>query len=161
MTRTQIHEQFVSEFHDGSSVTTVTASDLATVEQELGIVLPESYRSFILHHGPVRTPSLLHLVVVLEAKLWAIDDFIKPTEIVSDSRLYWSGGMSKDLVGFAGDGMGNMFCFRRSPDSTLPPDDASIWFFDHEFCDDVTELSDSFDSWLFSYLKLKRPELTR
>ena len=161
MTRAQIHEQFASEFHDGSSITTVTSADLATVEQELGIMLPESYRSFILAHGTVRTPSVLDLVVDLDAELWAISDFIAPAEIVRDSRLYWSGGMSDELVGFAGDGMGNMFCFRRSPVSTSRPDDASVWFFDHEFCDDISELADSFDSWLFSYLKLKRPEVTR
>jgi hypothetical protein len=161
MTRAQIHEQFVSEFHAGSPVATVTASDLATVERELGIVLPESYHSFMLTHGTVRTPSLLDLVVDLEAELWAISDFIAPAEIVRDSRLYWSGGMSEQLVGFAGDGMGNMFCFRRSPVSTSRPDDASVWFFDHEFCDDIHQLEDSFDSWLFSYLKLKRPELKR
>ena len=161
MTRAQIHEQFVSEFHDGSSVATVTASDLATVERELSIVLPESYRSFILTHGTVRASSLLDLVVDLDAELWAISDFIAPAEIVSDSRLYWSGGMSDQLVGFAGDDMGNMFCLRRSSVSSSRPDDAPVLFFDHEFCDHNRQLADSFDSWLFSYLKLKRPELTR
>jgi hypothetical protein len=161
MTRAQIHEQFVSEFRDSSPVTPVAASDLVTVERELEIVLPESYRSFILTHGTVHTPSLLDLIVDLDVELWALRGFIVPADIIRDSRLCWSGGMSDELVGFAGDDMGNMFCFRRSPISTSRPDDASVWFFDHEFCDHISELADSFDSWLFSYLKLKRPELTR
>src|SRR4051794_26316794 len=106
MTRVQIHERFVSEFHDGSRVTPATLTDLATIEQELGTVLPQSYLSFMQAHGSVRTPSLLDLVVDSEAELWAISDFLTPADVVRDTRVYWSGGMSNDLVGFADDGMG-------------------------------------------------------
>ena len=161
MTRVQIHERFVAEFHDGSRVTPATLADLATIEQELGTVLPQSYLSFMQAHGAVRTPSLLDLVVDSEAELWAISDFITPAEVVRDTRGYWSAGMSDDLVGFAGDGMGDLFCFRRLPVGTARPDDSPVWFFDHEFCDDIRQLADSFDDWMFSYLKLKRQELTR
>ncbi|MSU58249.1 MAG: SMI1/KNR4 family protein [Pedosphaera sp.] len=161
MTRAQIHDRFVAEFHDQSRVTPATLADLATIEQELGTVLPQSYLSFMQEHGAVRTPSLLDLVVNTEAELWVISNFIAPADVVRDTRGYWSGGMSDDLIGFADDGMGDLFCFRRLPVGTARPDDSPVWFFDHEFCDHIRQLADSFDDWMFSYLKLKRQELSR
>jgi hypothetical protein len=110
----------------------------------------------MLEHGPIRTPSLLKLVVDAQAELWAVDDFIGPSEAVRDTKLYWSGGMSRELAGFAGDGMGDLFCFRRQRTGGSRPDDASVWFFDHEFPDEDHELAKSFDEWLASYLKLSR-----
>jgi hypothetical protein len=68
--------------------------------------------------------------------------------------------MSEQLVEFASDSMGNLFCFRRVAPDSPRADDAEVWFFDHEFCRD-SKVADSFDAWLLSYLKLKREDLTR
>ena len=69
--------------------------------------------------------------------------------------LYWSGGMSPELVGFAGDGMGNLFCFRRLGTAADRPDDAPVWLFDHEFPDRDVQIALSFDDWLTSFLALR------
>jgi hypothetical protein len=161
MTHAQIHECFTAEFHAGSKAVVVTSAEIDEQERELSTLLPQSYRSFLLTYGCLCTPSLLSLIVDKEADLWAIAGFIEPAQAVTDTRLYWSGGMDKNLIGFAGDVMGNLFCFRRIAVGAPRPDDAPICFFGHEFCDQDIKLADSFDDWLFSYLKLTREDLTR
>ena len=161
MTRAQIHQRFATEFSDGASTTLVTPAEIDAIERELSTVLPQSYISFVQAHGCIRTPTLLNLTVKAEVDLWAIADFILPTQAATDTKLYWSGGMADTLVGFAGDVMGNLFCFRRLAVGTPRPDDAPVCFFDHEFCDKDIKLADSFDDWLFSYLRLTRKDLTR
>jgi hypothetical protein len=156
MTRAQIQQEFVAAFSEGEPAILATASDLATMEQELGTSLPQSYVAFMQTHGAIRTPSMLKLVVDTESDLWALEDFITPGEAIRDTKLYWSGGMSAELVGFAGDGMGNLFCFRRLRTGAPRPDDVPVCFFDHEFPDANSELAKSFDEWLASYLKLGR-----
>jgi hypothetical protein len=156
MTRTETHKEFVAAFAEGEHPTLATTTALSAMERELGTLLPQAYLTFMQTHGAVRTPSLPGLVVDAESDLWALADFFAPEEAVGDTKLYWSGGMSTELVGFAGDGMGNMFCFRRLMSVADRPDDAPVWFFDHEFPDDDRELAQSFDGWLGSFLELRK-----
>ncbi len=156
MTRAEVHREFVATFAQGERPTPATATALSAMERELGTTLPQAYLTFMQTYGAVCTPSLLGLVVDAESDLWALADFIAPEEAVGDTKLYWSGGMSPELVGFAGDGMGNMFCFRRLISVADRPDDAPVWFFDHEFPDHDRQLAQSFDGWLGSFLALRK-----
>jgi hypothetical protein len=72
-----------------------------------------------------------------------------------DTRDSWSGGMPQDLVGFANDAGGNYFCYPRRR-HRAPPDDAPVWFFDHESVE-AYELSPSLAAWLAWYLDNLRP----
>jgi hypothetical protein len=62
--------------------------------------------------------------------------------------------MPDDLIGFGNDSMGNMFCFKKLNPNSERPDDLSIWFFEHDF-NEVSRISESFNSWLESYISLK------
>jgi hypothetical protein len=132
--------------------------DGARIEAELGTVLPQSYLQFIHTHGAPFTPSILSLIVESGRDAPDIREFKTPEEAVRDSRLYWSGGMSEELIGLASDCMGSMFCFRRQPAGRARPDDAEVWFFDHDYCAEH-KLADSFDGLIRSFVALKGPEL--
>ncbi len=136
----------------------VAVLDIASAEQELATVLPQSYITFMQKYGAVQTPSVLSLIVDGEHEHWDLMAISKIAELIEGTKSYWSAGMSEQLVGFATDSMGNLFCFRRVGPKTPRADDAEVWFFDHEFCSD-SKVADSFDQWLLSYLKLKRDDL--
>jgi hypothetical protein len=159
MTRADIHKLFVFEFHQGTLPAPATVSDVRRVERELGTALPQSYLTFIQTHGSVRTPSLLSLIADGEHESGDLMVICEIAEVIKGTRGYWSAGMSDQLIGFASDSMGNLFCFRRVEPGSHRMDDAEVWFFDHEFCK-VKKIADGFDAWLFSYLKLKRADLT-
>jgi hypothetical protein len=161
MTRAQIQQLFVAEFHAGEAAERFVASDIPRIESELATVLPQSYITFMQTHGSVFTPSLLSLIVDGRHAQWDVQQFLQAAEVIEDTRMNWSGDMSNTLVCFAYDSGGNLFCFRRSQPGMARPEDAPVWFFDHEFCDDFSQIAESFDDWLFSYLKLKRQDLTR
>ena len=158
MTRATIHQLFVSELHEGEPPVRIAASDIQRVEQELATVLPHSYITFMETHGPVNTPSLLSLIVDGEHEMWDVMIIFKIADVIEGTKGSWSAGMSEQLVAFASDSTGNLFCFRRVSPSSPRADDAEVWFFDHEFCSD-SKVADSFDAWLKNYLKLKRPDL--
>ena len=109
-------------------------------------------------HGAVQTPSVLSLIVDGEHEQWDVMSISKIAELIEGTKGYWSAGMSEQLVGFASDSMGNLYCFRRVASKTPRADDSEVWFFDREFCSD-SKVADSFDEWLLSYLKLKRDDL--
>jgi hypothetical protein len=158
MTRAKIHKLFVSEFHQGEPPVPVAASDIQRIERELATVLPKSYVTFMQSQGSVYTPSLLSLIVDGEHEQWDVTSISKVAEVIEGTRGYWSAGMPEELVGFASDSMGNLFCFRRVDAGSPRADDAEVWFFDHDFCSD-SKVAESFDEWLLSYIKLKREDV--
>ena len=160
MTRSEIHQLFVTEFHRGEPPVPIAAQDIQRVERELTTVLPQAYVTFMRTHGSVHTPSLLSLIVDGEHEQWDVTVISEISEVIEGTKGYWSAGMSDKLVGFASDSMGNLFCFRRVPLDSPRTDDAEVWFFDHDFCSEA-RVAESFDEWLLGYLKLKRPDLNR
>jgi hypothetical protein len=147
-TRADIHDGFVSRFHAGKRPVRVTAEKLNKIEEALNTRLPEAYRQFMLRHGAVYTPSILDEVA--ESKLGKpdIQEFLKPKQATEYTKMYWSGGMPADVIGFASDCMGNMIGFRRQSESS---DDSPVVFFDHEYVE-VSEIFSSFDGFLAWYL---------
>lgn len=154
MTRDDIHQSFVSKFHEGPPPVHVADSEIQRAERELATVLPESYITFMQAHGAVHTPSILSLIVNGKSDQWDLMDIFEIKDLIEGTRGYWSGGMSDQLIGFASDSMGNLFCFRRVAPFAQRPNDAEVWFFDHEFCSE-SKIVDSFDEWLLNYIKLK------
>jgi hypothetical protein len=154
MTRVHIHEAFVSAFHEGETPVPVDSTGIAQIERDLATVLPQSYVTFMQKHGPVHTPSLISLIVDGGHEAWDVMVISEVAEVINGTRAYWSAGMSEQLVGFASDSMGNLFCFRRVPVGSVREDDAEVWFFDHDLCEE-SKIASGFDAWLASFLKLK------
>ena len=153
MTRAEIHSLFVARFHQGDPPTPVSRAEIERGERELDTVFPRSYITFMQTHGTIRTPSLLPLIVAGTHELWDVMVFFGISDVIEGTKGYWSAGMSEQMVGFASDSMGNLFCLRRADPDSGRADDAEIWFFDHDFCSE-SKVADGFDEWLLSYIKV-------
>lgn len=159
MNRQEIHRSFVTEFASGEPCPS-TLDDLVRVEKELGTVFPQSFVDFMTSFGAVHTPSILDLVTGGESEIapegasFDVQEICTPDAILATTRMYHSGGMDESVVAIASDCMGNVFGFRKCADAKRP-DDATLLIFDHDFCE-VSEEAESFDSWLKSFLDLKK-----
>jgi len=159
MKREEIHRRFVTEFASGESCPSAQA-DLVRVEKVLGTIFPQSFVQFMTTFGAVHTPRILDLVtggeseVAPEGASFDVQEFMTPDAILETTRMYHSGGMDESVIAIASDCMGNVFGFRKCAGSERP-DDAALLIFDHDFCK-VSEEAKSFDSWLKSFLDLKR-----
>ena len=153
MNRQEIHEKFIKEFHYGE-VEKLSLHEIHEIEINLNTVLPQSYIDFLTRYSEAYTPSLLSLIVDEDADLYDLQNITSIKDTIEGTKMYWSGGMPDDLIGFGNDSMGNMFCFKKIDPNSERPDDLPVWFFDHEFVD-VGQISDSFDSWLEAFILLK------
>ena len=159
MKREEIHRSFVAEFASGEPSPS-DLNDLVRVEKELGTIFPQSFIEFMTAFGTVHTPSILDLVTGGESEIapegasFDVQEIMTPDAMLETTRMYHSAGMDESVVAIASDCMGNVFGFRKCTD-TERPDDSSLVIFDHDFCE-VSEEAESFDSWLKSFLDLKR-----
>jgi hypothetical protein len=120
----------------------VSKHALDEVENQLHCRLPEDYKDAVLEVGlPRPTIALLDAIVERELDVDPIGDFYEPREIVADTLEWRQLGMPENLVAFASDGCGNMFCFDTNNN------DSAIFFFDHNL-KSVNLIADSFSTWL-------------
>jgi hypothetical protein len=150
--RAQLHCEFVRRFRFGAAGTPATDDDLDAIEKSLNVILPLAYRSFMRTHGAVYAPDVLGAVVDQNLDHPDLQEIWSARAVVSDTKVMWSGGMPEELTAFANDCMGNIFSFKRLPEFDARPDDAPVWFFDHDY-GTVHELSESFDALLNWYVK--------
>ena len=113
MDRQAIHDRFIKEFHYGE-VIKPSLDEIHHIEIELNTVLPQSYIDFITRYGEAYAPSLLSLIVDEDYELFDIQNITSTKETIEGTKMYWSGGMPDDLIGFGNDSMGNMFCFKKN-----------------------------------------------
>ena len=153
--REKLHSAFAARFATSDPPPrAIDRLDIQCAEQKLGIYLPVSYKQFAMGFGALWTPQILEAIPEsYSTECWALQQILAGPEIVQASEMYWSGGMSSELIGFASDCMGNLFCFHRSDIITTQTDDCPVWFFDHDFCSSH-QLAPSFDAFLDSYLHL-------
>jgi hypothetical protein len=97
----------------------------------------------------VYTPDTLHEIVEANIDHPDIQNILDTAVAIEGTRAYWSGGMPKDVIGVASDGMGNMIGFSRQ---AMASDDAPVVFFDHDLVE-VYEVAPSFDEFLTWYLE--------
>jgi hypothetical protein len=150
MRRSQLQSQFAAEFQRGSRPVGVTLAELDSLEQDLGMLLPNSYRTFLLEQGPIATPTIPDLVA--ESREWSlppVSEFCPPAIALSVTRSAWKSGLPRSLMAFATGPDQTLFCFERGPKGRRRPDEAAVWYFDP-----ITEpgrISGSFDGWLHEY----------
>lgn len=159
MNRKEIQEQFVVEFAAGEP-SSFAADDKSRVEKEFDTLFPHSFVEFAIRFGAIHTPSILDLLTggelaaASEGASFDVQEFMSPSEILEITRMYHSAGMNDSIVAIAFDCMGNVFGFHKFVEPGRS-DDAPVLIFDHDFCE-FSEEAESFDSWLKSFLDLKR-----
>jgi hypothetical protein len=150
-----VFSAFVTKWVGRVSQPAVGAQAIASLEKQLALRLPESYRRFVVSHGtPSTTVALLHSIVEGKHDVHDVSEFIALDELAKATAMYESGGMEPGFLGFATDCMGNMFLFRKA-DCVAGADDAPVWFFDHDFVA-VEDEAPSFMMWLRRFVAIER-----
>lgn len=148
MTLARFNEIWTSSDYPPESV---VESDLRSVEQHLRVDLPDDYRQAILQVGlPRPTIALMAAIVERELDLHSLGDFYSPVEIIKETTGWREIGMPEQLVAFASDGCGNMFCFNADRLRMGSADASAIWFYDHDF-ETVDQIAPSFSDWIEAF----------
>lgn len=136
--------------HPESVPTPVDPERLESAEVRLGTRLAADYREAVLPHGlPQPTIALLDAIVDRELDLHDVSAFLSPDEIVETTQAWRELGLPADLVAFAADCGGNLFCFRSAGEAAVAP----VEFFDHDF-GDVRTVAHSFTEWIEAYCRI-------
>jgi len=152
MNDTSVFSAFVSKWVGTARAGHTVRQGLSQIERALGITLPASYRGFVEQYGTPSTAWLLESIVAGKHDLADVASFIDLSQVIETTRDYESAGMQHGCIAIAGDCMGNLFLFRKA-DCVGEPQDASVWFFDHDFVT-VEQVAPTFTSWLRDYLDI-------
>ncbi|MES2543946.1 MAG: SMI1/KNR4 family protein [Bacteroidota bacterium] len=120
-----------------------------SIEERLKIEFPESYKHFALKYGNIWTPNILELIEEKEIEIADVQEFWNVEQIILDKENEWTSNIEENLIPFASDCMGNIFCFAFK-DLTSRKSDCNIYYYDHDF-DSVENLSISFEQWIEQY----------
>lgn len=148
----QAIDQFVASWNKKPDSHGATQPDLAALESQFGVTLPAAYKYLALTYGDLYTPDILDKVCDLEDEIIEVQKFLPVSQIAEITASCEKAGMAKGYICFASDCLGNMFCFKKEQCKTAP-DDAQIWFFDHDF-NDMEPLSLTFNEWIAQFNEL-------
>lgn len=131
--------------HPNYATDLVSEHELEGAERSIQTRLPADYRSAVLQFGlPRPSAKLLDAIVDRELDLRDVSDFLSPLEIVSVTEDWRDLGLPEELVAFATDCMGNLFCFCTAAEagSSIP-----VFFFNHDYRT-VDVIAPSFTHWI-------------
>jgi hypothetical protein len=125
----------------------VSDEGLRAVEARFGFEFPDDYRAAVLRFGLVSpTIALLDTIVDRELDMPALSDSLHPKEMTETSEAWREMGLPDDMVAFATDCSGNLFCFSTEAG---PP----VFYFDHDY-GTTDMISPSFTSWIDAFCGL-------
>jgi len=131
--------------HPQHPADSVSREELEGAERRLRTSLPPDYRNAVLQFGlPRPTIELLGAIVDRQLDLRDVSDFLSPAEMASVTQDWRDLGLPEQLVAFATDSMGNLFCFPTEPDASGA---APVFFFDHD-SRTVELIAPSFARWI-------------
>lgn len=137
--------------HPNYPATKVDPAKLLKSEKTLGVTLPEDYKSEILAAGlPKPTLALLSAIVDQEKDLYDLSELFGPDELVDMTVGWREVGLPENLIAFASDSSGNLFCFDATHLNRGPEQSAAVYFWDHEF-KEVEYIAVSFSEFIASY----------
>lgn len=123
----------------------VSGAEFEHAEVRLQMRLPTHYRNAVLQLGlPRPTVELLDAIVERELDLRGVSEFLNPADIVSVTESWRDLGLPEELVAFATDCMGNLFCFPTKADDS---GEMPVFFFDHDERT-VDVIAPSFTRWI-------------
>src|SRR5262245_36564830 len=139
-----LFETFIRKWNTHAPPARVSIEELYQVERKLAVTLPEKYKSIVTRFGlPTTSITLLKNICKQGLKLNDVSWFCGPDEIIEQTTFWRTQGMPDDLVAYAVDCGGNLFCFETPVRSPVDPEDSPIWFFDHDY-EEATEIANSF-----------------
>jgi SMI1-KNR4 cell-wall len=151
-------KKFISAWvHPDYGPIPVTQEALDRAEARLDTYLPRSYRRCMIEVGPPGTAlSLLTTIVDRRLDLPSIGDFLSPEDVMSTTEDWREAGLPENMVAFATSGGGDLYCFEVVPEGAAVPEDATVWYFDHEERE-TESLNLNFSEWLALYANISNP----
>ena len=129
----------------------VMEDELDTSERRLNTRLPSDYRDAVLAFGLPRTiAALLSTICDRELELRDVGDFFSPQGMVERTEDWRDCGLPEELVAFASDCMGNLFCFPVDPNNSR---EQPVLFWDHDDKSFET-VAPSFARWIEDFCRL-------
>ncbi len=137
--------------------TPITKDRIDRLERTLGIVLPDSYKSFLLRfNGGRPDPSFFPIQGSKRENSGSIHYFFRVEDQIESSTVEWqykilSGRIPSELFPIAGDGSGNVICL-----SLKGSNEGFVYFWDHDdehsppTYDNIYFVADSFEKFLDS-----------
>jgi len=149
--------QFVEKWvHPDWRPVPVSTLELDLVEARLETYLPLSYREFMEQLGPASVGSdLLDEILRQSLDIPSFNEFFSPANVKSFTRSWRSMGLPEHMVAFASDGSGDLYCFEVVPESSPVPEDAIVWYFDHEELQ-IESLDIEFTNWIGLYAGIRK-----
>jgi cell wall assembly regulator SMI1 len=125
----------------------VTEAGLSSVEQRFGFSFPPDYRNEVCRHGLASpTIALLDAIVAGGLDMADLSELLDPEEMIASTESWHDMGLPDDMVAFASDCSGNLFCFRTVGGG-------AVFLFDHDF-ETAGEVAPSFAQWIDSFCKI-------
>lgn len=146
----ELFEKFIARWvHPNYPPRPVQAWEFTEVEVRFG-PLPKAYKEAISKYGaPAPSAALLETIVDNQLDVDYVSEFHTPSEIISATTDWGPLGLPSDLVAFACDANGNLFCFKPEDQ----PGSDAVWFFDHDLIE-VYEVAPSFREWMRQFCDL-------
>ena len=130
--------------------------ELDSVEVRLETLLPLAYRRFMEAVGPVSTGASLAVAVAAQRLgIPPVQEFLAPSTIVKTTEASRAMGLPSAFLAFAAEGSGDLYCFEIVPGAGAAPEDALVWYFDHEE-GELECLEVPFSKWIFAYSRVAR-----
>lgn len=151
-------QKFVSSWvHPDYRPAQVLPEALDRAEARFETYLPRSYRECMINVGPASTSlSLLSTIVDRRLDIPDIHDFLTPEELIETTRNWRDCGLPENMIAFATTAGGDLYCFEQVPEAASVPEDAIVWYFDHE--ERVVESLDlPFAQWIALYASIRNP----
>jgi hypothetical protein len=122
----------------------ISEPELAAVESRFDFEFPLEYREAALRHGLVSpTIALLDVIVDDEHHMADLSQMLPADEMISRTEDWRDMGLPLDMVAYATDCGGNLFCFRTDGSP-------NIFYFDHDF-GTLETVAPSFTAWIEAY----------
>ncbi|MGI9591590.1 MAG: SMI1/KNR4 family protein [Myxococcota bacterium] len=154
--RSRLYRSFTAKWgHPDYAPEPESEQELAEIEQELDLRLPEAYRQFMQEIGPVISSGALSRAIESTGRdVRALSEFLAARDVAKSTRAWRRSNLPKELVTIAVDGSGNQFCIRPASDESAGAD-APIWLWLHE-SDTAEPVASSFAGWLSELVSIER-----
>jgi len=129
-----IYREFVERWvHADFHPFPVKAESLDRLEARFETYLPLAYRECMEKVGPASAGhALLSTIIERDLEIPSVHDFLAPAEAIEVTEGWREAGLEDDMVAFATEDSGDLYCFKVVPESEPVPGDATVWYFDHE-----------------------------
>ncbi|SHJ62600.1 SMI1 / KNR4 family (SUKH-1) [Maribacter aquivivus] len=149
----QIFRDFLDNYDSNDDLKKVSSSDVAKLESEFNIYLPNDFKIFLVDYGTPWTPDILNIIVDNEIDLNDVQNFWSIENIILDKKSEWTSKILTGIIPFGSDCMGSIYGF-LTLDLKEKKESVPVYFFDHDF-DTVTKVAESFSEWIDQFIRIK------